>query len=227
MRLIAHRGFAAVHPENTLRAVRAAGAVADAVEVDVRRCGSGELVVIHDARVDRVTDGEGPVADHTLAELDALDVLDTGAGVPTLGAVLDAVPDGVGVTVELKENGTATDALSAIDAAAPDAFVSSFSTGVLAACRDVDPAVPRAFLTADGGVAAVETALDLDCRYLHPALEACDAALVAAAHEAGLAVNAWTVGDRSEARRLAGLGVDGVIADRPDVRRGDPASSLP
>ena len=67
MRLIAHRGFAAVHPENTVRAVRAAARVADAVEVDVRRCATGELVVIHDATVDRVTDGTGPVADHSLA----------------------------------------------------------------------------------------------------------------------------------------------------------------
>ena len=119
MRLIAHRGFAGVNPENTLTAVGEAATVADAVEVDIRRCATGELVVVHDETVDRVTDGEGPVADHSLAELRGLDVLGTGEGVPTLEAVLEAVPDGVGANVELKEPGTAADALAAMDASIP------------------------------------------------------------------------------------------------------------
>jgi len=92
MRLIAHRGFADRYPENTLRAVREASRFADEVEVDVRRCDSGELVVVHDCTVDRVTDEEGAVAHHSLAELRALDVLGTGEGVPTLAEVLSAVP---------------------------------------------------------------------------------------------------------------------------------------
>jgi len=217
MRLIAHRGFAAVHPENTLGAVRAAGAVADAVEVDVRRCATGELVVIHDATVDRVTDGEGPVADHTLAELRALDVLGTGEGVPTLTAVLEAVPDGVAVNVELKAAGTAVDAIDLISASTTDVWISAFDPAVLRTGRTVDASVPLAFLTATGDETAVRTAAGLGCTAIHPAVEHCDRALVAAAHEADLAVNAWTVEDRDVAERLADRGVDGVIADRPGV----------
>lgn len=218
MDLIAHRGFAGVHPENTLAAVRAASEVADAVEVDVRRCGSGELVVIHDETVDRVTDGTGRVDDLTLAELGDLDVLGSGEGVPALSEVLRAVPDGVGVNVELKEAGTAVDALDLVRRLHRNAWVAAFSPDVLAACREAAPGVPRASLTAAGGDGALETALDLDCAYIHPAIEACEADLVRAAHAAGLAVNAWTVTDRSEAEPLAVLGIDGLIADRPAVR---------
>ena len=217
MRLIAHRGFAGVTPENTLTAVGEAATVADAVEVDIRRCESGELVVIHDETVDRVTDGEGPVADHSLAELRALDVLGTGEGVPTLEAVLAAVPDGVGVNVELKESGTAADALAAMDASKPWTVVSSFSADVLSDCRAADSSVPRAFITEDGE-AAVETARGLDCDFLHPSTEACTGRLVGDAHHAGMSVNAWTVRDRETAESLAGRGVDGLIADRPDIR---------
>ena len=71
MRLIAHRGFAGVNPENTLQAVEAAAGVADAIEVDVRRCESGDLVVIHDETVDRlqgvlrVDPREPPVSDES------------------------------------------------------------------------------------------------------------------------------------------------------------------
>ena len=215
MRLIAHRGFAAVAPENTRAAVREAAAVADAVEVDVRRCATGEPVVIHDETVDRVTDDSGPVADHALAELRALDVLGTGEGVPTLEAVLAAVPDSVGVVVDLKTAGTET----AVDRLSrPGAVVSSFAPALLSACRDRDPSVPRALLTDDGGPAAVETAADLGCARLQPSLDCCDGRLVERAHAAGLTVDVWTIERRAAAESAARWGVDGVIADRPGVR---------
>lgn len=214
MRLIAHRGFAGRHPENTLQAVREAVSLADAVEVDVRRCASGELVVIHDDTVDRVTDGSGPVAEHSLAELRALDVLETGEGVPTLAEVLDAVPPAVGVNAELKEDGLARDALELSGDAAPQVTISSFVEGELAVCRELAPDVPRAYLFADDPDRALDRAAALSCTYLHPAHAHCDERLVDRAHRAGMSVNAWTVDDEETAERLAEAGVDGVIADR-------------
>ncbi|MCD6386790.1 MAG: glycerophosphodiester phosphodiesterase, partial [Methanophagales archaeon] len=68
MLVIAHRGASREEPENTLRALRrAAECKADAVEVDVRKCKSGEIVVIHDETLERTTDGKGLVREHTLA----------------------------------------------------------------------------------------------------------------------------------------------------------------
>ena len=218
MRLIAHRGFAATAPENTLQAVTEAAEVADGVEVDVRRCGSGELVVIHDETVDRVTDASGPVSSFTRTDLDALDVLDTGEGVPTLAAVLEAVPAHIGITLDLKESGIAADAVALLSETRQQVTLSSRSREVLAACRDAAPELPRAYIT-DGsdesGTDAVEVAIDLDCAFLHPSLDVATERVVAEAHRAGMSVNAWTVDTPADAETLAERGVDGVIADRP------------
>lgn len=217
MRLIAHRGFAGIHPENTLDAVTRAAQVADEVEVDVRRCETGELVVIHDATVDRVTDGEGAVARHSLSELRELDVLGCGECVPTLREVFEAVPPSVGVNVELKEVGLAEDVLGLAAEVDAQITVSSFHANELEGCRGIDPDVPRAYLFADDADHALEFARDLDCCYLHPAAEACTPELVEAAHGEGMCVNVWTVDSREDADRLADLGVDGLIADHAEV----------
>ncbi|WP_121822664.1 glycerophosphodiester phosphodiesterase [Halostella salina] len=219
MDLIAHRGFAAEAPENTVAAVERAGALADAVEVDVRRCGSGELVVAHDATVDRVTDATGRVSEFSLAELRALDVLGTGEGIPPLSAVLDAVPDGVRVNLELKESGVAADAVAAADAADVDVFVSAFDPDVLRAVADADPGTPTAYLCTLRDDAPVATAAGLGCEALHPSFPLCLVTrIVGRAHDAGLDVNAWTVQRRSVAGLLDVCGVDGVIADASVLR---------
>lgn len=217
MRLIAHRGFAGQYPENTLRAVEAAASSADEIEVDVRRCDTGELVVIHDACVDRVTDGSGAVCRHSLAELRALDVLGTGEGVPTLEEVLDAVPPTVGVNVELKDVGLARDTLRLARDADPQVIVSSFHANELEGCRGADETVPRAYLFDDDPQSAMEFARELDCCFVHPGLDCCDDRLVGDAHAAGMQVNVWTIDSRADAKRAGDLGVDGVIADRADV----------
>lgn len=225
--LIGHRGCAGQYPENTVAAVERAAPHVDAVEVDVRRCASGELVVFHDAELDRLTDASGRVADADWDELRELTVLDSDEPIPRLGEALDAAPDGLLLNVELKEPGAAGDALDAARRAANDVLFSSFHPEALAALRDRDPATDRALLVADGTPArAVEAATDLGCVAVHPPIDlATEPGFVEAAHDAGLAVNAWTAVDREDAERLLAAGVDGVIADRCDVLPGSERSS--
>lgn len=214
--LFAHRGFADEYPENTLLAFRRAARVADGVELDVRRCGSGELVVVHDATVDRVTDRTGRVDALSRAELAAADVLGSGEGIPTLAEALDAVPDGVAVNVELKERGTAADAFAAAADVGNDVIVSSFDAEALREARAADPAVPRAYLFGEDAAGSVAVARELDCEYVHPQQWlALRSRVVERAHDAGMRVNAWTVASALVARLLARRGVDGVVADRP------------
>jgi glycerophosphoryl diester phosphodiesterase len=217
MRLIAHRGFAARYPENTLGAVREAARFADEIEIDVRRCDSGELVVIHDCTVDRVTDGQGPVAHHSLAELRALDVLGTGEGVATFAEVLAAVPPTVGLTADLKEVGLADDALRLAARADAQLTVSSAHANELEGCRGIDSSVPRAYVCADDPDQGLTFARETDCAYLHPAVDCVDEELVRRAHVDGMSVNVWTVADRGTAEQLCDLGVDGIIADSHEV----------
>lgn len=121
--VIAHRGFAGAYPENTHIAMRAATTpiedpsgsarfTADAVEIDVVPCATGELVVFHDAYLGRLTNASGELADRTIWEtpfdrLRELEVLGTGETIPLLAELLETIPARVMVTVELKNPGTA------------------------------------------------------------------------------------------------------------------------
>ncbi|ELZ53734.1 glycerophosphoryl diester phosphodiesterase [Halorubrum hochstenium ATCC 700873] len=217
--LIGHRACAGQYPENTVAAIERAVPHVDAVEIDVRRCASGELVVFHDEELDRLTEGGGRVADAEWDELRELTVLDSGEAIPRLDEALRAVPAGTAVNVEIKERGLAGDALDAADEADAEVLFSSFLPDALAALRDRDPAADRALLVADGDPEAlVAAATDLGCVGIHPPTDlVTEPGFVEAAHEAGLAVNAWTAADRDDAERLLDAGVDGVIADRWDL----------
>ncbi len=104
---IGHRGACGYEPENTLRSFnRALQLRVDMVELDVHVCRSGEIVVIHDSKVDRTTGGTGYVADKTLDELRTLDA-GKGEKIPTLQEVLTLVNRKVKVNIELKGTGTA------------------------------------------------------------------------------------------------------------------------
>jgi len=224
--LIGHRACAGRYPENTVGAIERASPHVDAVEIDVRRCGSGEVVVVHDADLDRLTDAAGPVADADWNDLRELTVLDSAEPIPRLDEALDAAPDDLAVNVEIKEPAVAGDALDAAGRAANDVLFSSFHPDALATLRDRDPGTARALLVAGGDAErAVGAATDLGCVAVHPPIDlATEPGFVAAAHDAGLRVNAWTAADRDDAERLLAVGVDGVIADRWDVIR-DPERS--
>ncbi|WP_340101664.1 glycerophosphodiester phosphodiesterase [Salinibaculum salinum] len=215
MRCFAHRGFAGVNPENTVQAVRAAvEAGADGVEVDVRRCGTGELVVFHDDELGRLTDATGIVGEASLSTLQTLSVLESDATIPTLAEMFEATPDHVALNVELKERGLAADCLTVVDRFANDVLVSSFDTRAL---RNVGERsdVPLALLFGSDTDTAIDVARRLDCESLHPYRRCCDAGFVDTAHGAGFEINTWTIQSDKQADRLAALGVDGLIADAP------------
>ncbi|WP_435358879.1 glycerophosphodiester phosphodiesterase [Haloarchaeobius sp. DFWS5] len=219
MRLIAHRGFADEAPENTVAAVEYAAAQdADFVEFDVRRCGSGEVVVVHDETVDRVTDGTGRVADLSLSTLQSLSVLESDQSIPTLERVLDAVPSSLGVNVELKETGLAADVADALSSHDGEAMVSSFEEDALREMREADPSVSTAFLSDRFRDRPVKTAQRLDCDYVHPNYQLCLLSrLVERAHDTGIEVNVWTIRHGAIARLLGLRGVDGVTSDRSGI----------
>jgi glycerophosphoryl diester phosphodiesterase len=221
MRCIAHRGFAGVYPENTLTAVRQASQRADLIELDVRKCRSGDPVVIHDETVDRVTDETGAVADISLATLQSMDVLGTGEGVPSLEAVLKTVPEDVGLNLELKAEGLAEAVAPLITEADNEILLSSFSISVLSEAREVMPEVDRALLVDSSSEAGIERAASLDCTALHPHWRLLDFALLERAHRSDLEVNVWTVSDEDKTEEYEKMVVDGVIVDDPAACLGE------
>ena len=215
MRLIGHRGCAGQYPENTIRAVRAAAPHVDAVEIDVRRCGTGEIVVFHDETLGRLTGREGRVDGTPWATLRDLEVLGSGETIPRLPDLVEAVPAGVGVNVELKHDGMGGEVARILDGIDDDALLSSFRRGALEEVRD--SGIPRGYVF-DGRVGrSLSVAADLDCVAVHPARRLLRRGVVRRAHEAGFEVNVWTAETRRQAVAARDRGVDGLIADRWDL----------
>jgi glycerophosphoryl diester phosphodiesterase len=217
--IIAHRGASATHTENTLEAFTAAHLLgADGVELDVRRSVDGHLIVIHDATY---PDGR-PVAHTPAAERPP--------HVPSLADALDAAKP-CWVNVEIKnlphELGYDPDEALAIDTARfltdgpPSAtvLVSSFTPPTLAAVQRTAPQLNTALLLFATGdpAATVAEAASAGHAAIHPFDPMVDISLVDGAHNAGLAVNVWTVDAPDRIRELADLGVDGIVTNMPDV----------
>jgi glycerophosphoryl diester phosphodiesterase len=229
--VLGHRGASADAPENTLAAFRLAlEQGADGVELDVRRCRTGEVVVLHDGDTVRVAGAPLRVAEASLAELRALDVgaragaRFRGERIPLLEEVLEALPGAI-VNVELKSErrrdlslGAATARALERTGAASRVIVSSFDYRLVVAFRLAAPGVPVGLLFDAEAPGRLWTWLGV--RLLAPAAVHPDRALVTperfrAWSARGLAVNVWTVDDADEARRLAALGASALITNVP------------
>jgi len=230
--LLGHRGAAAEAPENTLAAFRLALAGgADGVELDVWRCQSGEVVVIHDEDAAR-TCGEPLLV--TGAPLERLRALDAGrwkgaafAGerIPLLAEVLEALPGAV-VNVELKarrgqaDRGLAAAVARVVDGAraGPRVIVSSFEPALLLDLRRAAPHLATGLLFEAGWAWRAwlpAAAALLRPSALHPDRRLCSPGRLARWKAAGRAVNVWTVDDPAEAAALEAGGVAAVISNRP------------
>ncbi|HHX43131.1 MAG TPA: glycerophosphodiester phosphodiesterase [Chloroflexi bacterium] len=230
--VIAHRGASGSAPENTMAAFQAAiDEGADGIELDVTRCASGEIVVIHDDTVDRTTDGSGAVAD---LELDALRALDAGswfapsfAGerIPLLAEVLDAYGASLRINIEIKGRELCDGGVEKEIAAMvrerrlqESVLISSFNPCALKRMQAAAPELQRGLL-----FVAPSTMFRawswaghwVEAHALHPSAAGLDAAWVARAREGGYRVNAWTVNDPEEMLRVVASGVDGVITNYP------------
>jgi glycerophosphoryl diester phosphodiesterase len=223
--IIGHRGASADAPENTLAAFALAlEQGADGIEFDVQLSADGVPVIIHDDTVDRVCAARGRVDEMTVAELQRLD-LGGGQTVPTLDELLEQFGRSTRYNLELKTMSLADRGLEAAVArclvahgGGAEVLVSSFSPQSLRRIRPLLPAaIPLGFLR--------ERHLTrLGCRLVHaradhPSHELVDADAVAWARRNGYRIHVWTVDDPAEARRLAALGVDGLITNRPAYLR--------
>jgi glycerophosphoryl diester phosphodiesterase len=243
--IIAHRGYRARYPENTLAAFDAGlAAGADALEFDVRLTSDGHAVVIHDQTLERTTSGRGAVERCPLATLRRLDAgswfdrRHAGARVPTLAEVLERFGRVIDLNIEIKTPGAdcrpvdadlALEVLRQVHAhrLADRVLISSANRRVLelvAARRR-----PLEVALVDGAALSAET-VDW-CRQTgaaawHPDHRRLTPAAVARMHAAGCRVCAYTVNDASRAAALARIGVDGIFTDEPAGMRAHLAHSV-
>ncbi len=241
--VIAHRGASAVAPENTLAAFRLAGEMgADWFELDCTLTADGEVVVLHDEKLDRTTNGGGPVARATFAELRTVDAgawkdaRFAGERIPTLAEALALASEETGVYIEIKARedteaaraagltlGAKVVALVRARGVERRVVVQSFSPQCCAAVKRLAPELRVELLT---GCKVDEEAKWAEARRaadafgldgINPSAEGFTPERLAAVHAEGRTMAVWTVDDPAEMRRLARWGVDAIITNRPDA----------
>jgi glycerophosphoryl diester phosphodiesterase len=222
---IGHRGACGYEPENTLRSFkRAVELSVDMIELDVHLCASGEVVVIHDATLERTTNGTGRVADKTLVELKQLDA-GKGEQIPTLVEAFECINRRAVINIELKGQATAHAVASLIEQyvyekkwSYSDFLVSSFNHLELVIIQQLLPAVVTGALFEEIPARMISLTADCGARVMGVSQECITQEYIDIddAHRRGLQVFVFTVNEPGEIAALKQLGVDGIVSDYPD-----------
>jgi glycerophosphoryl diester phosphodiesterase len=216
---IGHRGVMGVEPENTLRSfVAAEQAGLDVIELDLHLSKDGALVVMHDTDVDRTTDGKGPIAEQTLAELRTLD-----AGreerVPVFEEVLDAVS--LPLQAEIKDVAAARALAEVMNARelTGRVEVSSFHDEAVAEIARLVPGVRTALIASRYGTDVVDRAVAVGAATLCLNIRRLTLEIVEQARKADLRIIGWVVNTQDQLRLVRALCLDGATTDYPEIKR--------
>ena len=243
MLTIAHRGASGYAPENTFAAFRRAVAMgAGFIETDLQLSRDARLVAIHDATVNRTTNGQGAVHDMTLAELRRLDAGSwfgsefAGERIPTIEEVLEfAKKHDVVFYLEMKPSGSWGGEHALISALRESreiarTVVISFDAAILAAVRKIEPTLMTGLLFEGHIPNPLDKAIEIGARQLAVRGDLVTPRLLKEARGHDLQVVCWTVNHPGHMRLLVQAGVDGIISDYPDrllelTRRKDGSTS--
>ena len=241
--VVAHRGASAEAPENTMEAFRlGVEAGADAIELDVHLTADGQLAVIHDDTLDRTTDRTGAVADLTMDEIREADAGATfarpgdsgtpfagrGLTVPTLPEVLEWLPEGVGLVVEIKAPAAADAVVEALRPhpvrTSDRCAVISFHEGAIDRVHELDPGIRTGYLLVP--TQPIEPALTWATEHGHIGVFPWEGDLgidpmpiLAQAQALGRQIGCYVVNDPGRMQHLTALGVWGFVTDVPAVAR--------
>ncbi len=220
---IGHRGAKGHLAENTLESIqKALDLGVDAIEVDVHKCSSGELWVIHDFTLDRTTNGSGEIAKRPAEVIRDLRI-EGRYSIPLLTEVLDLIEGKCKINIELKGLNTAAGVSHLVKKKVAggkwqysDFIISSFQKNELFETRKLDEEVPIAVLSKASVPEAIELGKLLKATAIHPSLGIITRDNTKLSQDAGFKVNVWTVNEREDIRRMIEFGVDGIISDFPN-----------
>ena len=216
---IGHRGACGHAPENTLASIERAIALRCAfTEVDVRRTSDDELVLLHDKRVNRTTNGRGRVAELTLPDIRTLDA-GGGQSPPTLDDVLNAASGRIGLILELKTGGLAYDVCAIVRASGfnQPVIYASFLQEELQHVRRANPDAQTMILFTRLPTNPGAVAVGLHATHVGLRLNTVTEPLVTVLHNERLIVFAYTANTPDKINKMKALGVDGIISDFPDL----------
>ncbi len=229
-KIIAHRGYSGVSPENTLSAfVNAIDIGADMIELDVQLTSDGQVVVFHDNNLSRITGCEGVIADYSLEELKRMDAgiwFDPdfeGEKIPTLAEVLELVQGSdLSIYLELKDIGDVGGFEEAVLNVVREydmqdrCIMASFQYEYLRHFKELDESIQVLFITSSGSLTLTE---EFPADYYGLNAELITADMVEAVHNAGRQAYAWTVNTPVQMRNVVAMGVDGVVTNYPGLAK--------
>lgn len=221
-KIIGHRGAPVYAPENTLSSfAKAIEQGVDMIEFDVRLTYDGKVVVIHDRKVDRTTNGKGKVADLTLREIRKLKIGDD-EKIPTLDEVFDLIQDRCEVNIEIKDPHTLWKILSYINnkATKKKILVSSNSFNLLKKARSENPEL-RLGVVAPFSFGIIKLAHTLKVESIHPIVWSVNKGFVCKAHKNNLKVYPYPWGTKEEdldkVKKIVDLEIDGIFLNKTDI----------
>lgn len=220
---IGHRGAKGYEPENTLLSFqKAIDLGVDGIELDVHRSNDVEIIVIHDEKINRTTNGEGFVTDFSLTELKFFRINETHI-IPTLKEVLDLVNQKCFVNVELKGNGTAIPVVALIEEYVLEKnweyshfIISSFDWNALKEVRSLNSKIPIGILTHTDLDLAMAFAKFIKAEAIHPHFHLLTKENTKQIQENGQLVFPWTVNEIEDIQKMKLFNVNGIISDFPD-----------
>lgn len=238
--ILAHRGASAFAPENTIEAVELAARMgATWIETDVQLTADGKLVMIHDKRLERTTNGKGYVAKHNLSDIQSLDAggwfADRFRGLrpPTLGEFVECIiSNGLNLQLELKEtSGREHELVDAVCDALKriwpfderSLFLSGFSERCLRRAAERMPHIPRALTTVYVPQDPDGLAEEIGVQIMHVQDEFTDADAIRTIRQSSVEFAVATVNDRERAQELLDAGVQSILTDNPRILQAETA----
>lgn len=237
--VIAHRGASAYYPENTLPSFEGAIAMgADMVELDVQFTSDKEVVVFHDEKISRCTNGRGKIANHTLAELRKLDAGSwfdkkfQNTRIPTLSEVLDVCKNKIAVNIEIKTEavskmflgGIEEESLKIVERSGMNGHVvfSSFDPLAIMHLRQIDDNVTVAVLFEKkhyGSKLPSDIIESVGADAFNCSGSEFNHKWLANVKLNNIPVNIYTVNDTKNMKRFINMGVSGIFTNKPDILR--------
>lgn len=221
---IGHRGASGYELENTAKSIQKALELrVDMIELDVRQCATGELVVFHDSTVKRITNGTGAIRKMSWAELKQLRTKD-GQTILSLEEALDLLNEHCWINLDIKSRGVAKTLVELLQRRAElkknklrQFLISSFNHAELRRIKKLEPSLRIGLLYHRHILNVLKKAKKMGAYSVHFNVHYFSKKLVKALHDEGIKTFVWTVNNPHEAKRLYKLGIDGVISDFPDI----------
>ncbi len=221
---IGHRGAPGYEPENTIKSFEKAISMGvDMIELDVHLCKSGEVIIIHDKKVNRTTNGKGFVKKKSL---DKLKILDAGKGekIPTLQEVLDFVNKRVKVNIELKGSGTTEAVLKIVEKNITknkwkysQFIISSFDSKKIKKLSKLNKDLQLGVLSKKGHKFLFRKAKEIKAYSIHLHLKQANKKIIKKIQQEGFKVFLYTIKTEKDAKKAKSLLPNGIICDSPNL----------